>query len=205
MLYPVNDVLNRSLLSMIRLQVEDVPSVEAVRRPILAFLILWDPRSVLRLPPWALMSWVFCLPPFPLLVEVAEIPDMLAVEAVSALALFLSSLCLTCLSFYQGAAHLSVLDARGGKSYAGERQGKKEQLHGRAESWRETIGQESFNPFIWPASADAAASWSWLHQAMGTGNSQLSEFWQLGNHSYLKSCIMSRILLRNSCMMWRWW
>ena len=159
MLYPVNDVLNRSLLSMIRLQVEDVPSVEAVRRPILAFLILWNPRSVLRLPPgtllsWVfffpvpahvhhvtvhlppgtLLSWVFCLPPFPLLVEVAEIPDMLAMETVSALALFLSSLCLTRLSFYQGAAHLSVLDARGGKSYAGEGQGEKEQLHGRAES-----------------------------------------------------------------------
>ena len=134
MLYPVNDVLNRSLLSMIRLQVEDVPSVEAVRRPILAFLILWDPRSVLRLPPGPLLSWVFCLPPFPLLVEVAEIPDMLAVEAVSALALFLSSLCLTRLSANQGAAHLSVLDARGGKSYAGKRQREKEQLHGRAES-----------------------------------------------------------------------
>ena len=119
---------------MIRLQVEDVPSVEAVRRPILAFLILRDPRSVLCLPPGTLLSWGFCLPPFPLLVEVAEIPDMLAVEAVSALALFLSSLCLTCLSANQGAAHLSVLDARGGKSYAGEGQREKEQLHGRAES-----------------------------------------------------------------------
>ena len=159
MLFLAQNVLNRSLLSMIRLQVEDVPSVEAVRRPILAFLILRDPRSVLRLPPgtllsWGfffsvpahvhhvtvhlppgtLLSWIFCLPPFPLLVEVAQIPDMLPMEAVSTLALFLSCLCLTRLSANQGAAHLSVLDARGGKSYAGEGQGEKEQLHGRAES-----------------------------------------------------------------------
>ena len=135
MLYPANDVLNRSLLSMIRLQVEDVPSVEAVRRPILAFLILWDPRSVLRLPPGALLACSFsCIPSFPLLVVFSEIPEVLAVEAVFALAIDFSFLCLAPLPAADKGDHLSRSHARSSKGNAGnEGQGKQEQLHGRTQ------------------------------------------------------------------------
>ena len=135
MLYPANDVLNRSLLSMIRLQVEDVPSVEAVRRPILAFLILWDPRSVLRLPPGALLACSFsCIPSFPLLVVFSEIPEVLAVEAVFALAIDFSFLCLAPLPAADKGDHLSRSHARSSKGNAGnEGQGKQEQLHCRTQ------------------------------------------------------------------------
>ena len=142
--------LHRSLLNMIRLHVEDMPSMEAVRGPILASLILWDPRSVLRLPPGTLLACRFsCIPSFPLLMVFSEIPVVLAVEAVVALAIDLSSLCLALLSAGYKGVPLSRFHAWSSKGNAGnEGQGKQEQLHCRTESLRETSCQEGFNPFI---------------------------------------------------------
>ena len=181
--------LNRSLLNMIGLQVEDVPPMKAVRSSIFASLILRNPRSLLRLPLQALHLPLLCLPPLPLLVVVAEVPVVLAVEAVVTLTI---SLCLSPLPAedYLWVCHvvLSCFHARSSKSNAGnEGQGKQEeQLHCSSESLRETSAwSEELQPFyLWPASADAPASWTLLHQAMGTGDHQLSDFWQLENHSY---------------------
>ena len=127
--------LNRSLLNMIRLQIEEMPSMEAVRGPILASLILWDPRSVLRLPPGALLACSFsCIPSFPLLVVFSEIPEVLAVEAVFALAIDFSFLCLAPLPAADKGDHLSRSHARSSKGNAGnEGQGKQEQLHCRTQ------------------------------------------------------------------------
>ena len=140
--------LSRSLLNMIWLQVEDMPSMEAVGGPILALLILRDPRSVLRLPPPALLPQRFsCLPSFPLLMVVAEVPVVLPVEAVVTLAI---DFCLAPLPAGFKVVRLSRFHARSRKGNAGDDgQGKQEQLHGRTESLRETIiSQEGFNPFI---------------------------------------------------------
>ena len=87
----LND-LNRSLLNMIGLQVEDVPPMKAMRSPILASLILRNPRSLLCLPSRPLYLSIFlCLPPLPLLMVVTQVPVVLAVEAVVTLTI---SLCL---------------------------------------------------------------------------------------------------------------
>ena len=122
------DELNRSLLNMIRLQVEDVPPMETVGGSILASLILWDPRPVLCLPPRAFHLPFFCLPPSPLLMVVAEVPVVLAVEAVVTLTIFL---CLASLPADHFGICFSRFHARSSTSYAGnEGQGKQEeQLH----------------------------------------------------------------------------
>ena len=122
------DELNRSLLNMIRLQVEDVPPMETVGGSILTSLILWDPRPVLCLPPRAFHLPFFCLPPSPLLMVVAEVPVVLAVEAVVTLAIFL---CLASLPADHLGGCFSRFHARSSTSYAGnEGQGKQEeQLH----------------------------------------------------------------------------
>merc|ERR1719341_2956367 len=113
--------LNRSLLNMIRL-----PSMEAVWGAILAFLILRDPRPVLRLPPGTLLAYRFsCLPTFPLLMVFSEIPVVLAVEAVVALTIDLSSLCLAPLPAGCKGDYLSRFHARSSNGNAGnEGQGK---------------------------------------------------------------------------------
>ena len=118
--------LNRSLLNMIRLHIEDMPSMEAVWGAILAFLILRDPRPVLRLSPGTLLACRFsCLPSFPLLMVFSEIPVVLAVEAVVALTIDLSSLCLAPLPAGCKGDYLSRFHARSSNGNAGnEGQGK---------------------------------------------------------------------------------
>ena len=124
------DELNRSLLNMIRLQVEDVPPMETVRSPILASLILRDPRPVLRLSPKAPHLPFVCLPPSLLLMIVSKVPVVLAVEAVVTLAI---DFCLASLPANHLGVCLSRVRSRSSKSYAGnEGQGKQEeQLHRR--------------------------------------------------------------------------
>ena len=132
---------------MIRLQVEDMPSMEAVRGPILAFLILWDPRSLLCLSPRALLPWMFsCLPFLLLLMVVTKVPVVLAVEAVVTLAI---NLCLAPMPASYKGVLFSRFQARSSKSNTSkECKGKQEQLHCKTESLWQTSGQEGFNPFI---------------------------------------------------------
>ena len=66
-MYPIS--LERSLFNMIRLKVEDVPAMEAVRCSILTLLILRNPRSVLCLPPGPLLPHVVHLSPADLLLQ----------------------------------------------------------------------------------------------------------------------------------------